>query len=51
LQKTPPDPAALFNRALLYQRLNIPEKARADWDELLKTGDLRPWQDEARHKN
>ena len=32
------DPAARFNRALLYQRLNMPEKAKADWTALARHG-------------
>jgi hypothetical protein len=48
--KTPHDPAALFNRALLYQRLNMPEKAKADWDELLGIEPQNAWGDEARKK-
>jgi tetratricopeptide (TPR) repeat protein len=49
-QKTPPDPVTLFNRALVYQRLNIPERANADWEELLRTEPKGAWADQARTK-
>jgi tetratricopeptide (TPR) repeat protein len=45
-----PDPAALFNRALVYQRLKLPEKAQTDWNELQRTDNQPLWQDEARQK-
>ena len=48
--KAPHDPAALFNRALLYQRLNMPEKAKADWGELLRIEPQNAWGDEERKK-
>jgi tetratricopeptide (TPR) repeat protein len=45
-RKTIADPAAMFDRALLHQRLNIPEKAAADWDELLKWEHQPSWKPE-----
>jgi len=39
---------ALFNRALLYQRLNLREEAKKDWEVYLKKDASSAWAEEAR---
>ena len=39
---------ALFNRALLYQSMNLLSQARADWQKYLEQDPHSPWADEAR---
>lgn len=42
--------AALFNRALLYQRMNLPRQAAADWRRYLELDPNSPWAEEARRR-
>jgi len=44
------DPAVLYNRALLYQRLAMPEQAIGDLTELIQHQPQSLWADEARAK-
>jgi len=41
-------PEAVFNRALLYQRLRLPQQAREAWQRYLQLDAISPWADEAR---
>ena len=50
LQKTPIDATALFNRALLYERLQSFDHAVKDWNAFLQASPSGPWADEARKK-
>jgi CHAT domain-containing protein/tetratricopeptide (TPR) repeat protein len=43
----PANPAALFNRAILYERLYFYDRAIADWEQLLKIEQDPQWKDEA----
>ncbi len=40
---------ALFNRALCYQYLNLPQQAQQDWKTYLDKDGASKWADEARH--
>ncbi len=50
LQREPADTVALFNRALVYERLNTKDKAAADWKTFLKTEKDVYWLAEAQKK-
>ncbi|MBS1790198.1 MAG: CHAT domain-containing protein [Acidobacteria bacterium] len=41
-------PEALFNRALLYQTLNLYQQAREAWEQYLSKDSTSPWAEEAR---
>jgi CHAT domain-containing protein/lipoprotein NlpI len=41
-------PEAVFNRALLYQRMSLPQQARDEWPRYLKQDATSHWADEAR---
>jgi CHAT domain-containing protein len=41
---------ALFNRALLYEKMQLPRKALEDWKEYLKQDSNSGWADEAKKK-
>lgn len=41
---------ALYNRALLYQYLNLPAQAKADWRQYLEKDPHSPWAAEAQEK-
>lgn len=43
----PSNPAALFNRAILYERLYFYDRAIADWEQLLKIEQDPGWRQEA----
>jgi len=43
----PKDPVALFNRAMIYGRMNKPMEASADWDRYLKLDPAGDWAAEA----
>ena len=46
----PANPAALFNRAILYERLYFYDRAIADWEQLLKLEPDQQWKDEAERR-
>jgi CHAT domain-containing protein len=48
LSKQPNDAVALFNRALTYEKLQLPHQASRDWEQLLKLEPRGGWADEAR---
>jgi tetratricopeptide (TPR) repeat protein len=48
LQKSPNDPIALFNRALVSERMYLYRQAVTDWEALLKNEQRGGWADEAR---
>lgn len=50
LQTRPDDKAALFNRALVFERLQRFEDAEQAWDRYLKTDSSGSWADEARQR-
>ena len=50
LQREPTDTVALFNRALVYERLNAKDKAADDWKTFLKTEKDVRWLAEAQKK-
>jgi tetratricopeptide (TPR) repeat protein len=50
LQENPDNPIALFNRALLYERLNLPDRARTDYNTLIKNEKDSGWASEVRGK-
>jgi tetratricopeptide (TPR) repeat protein len=41
-------PEALFNRALVLERLSLGDEARAAWDDYLRVDDQSAWASEAR---
>ncbi len=43
-----PDPAILFNRALTYEKLQLPHEAEKDWERLLKLEPAGGWAEEAK---
>lgn|GEM_PF-1891338 len=47
-QKNPPDPVALFNRALVFDRLGMTNQAHADRSELSNSGKTGGWSDESK---
>jgi tetratricopeptide (TPR) repeat protein len=50
LQQEPANPSALFNRALVYEKIGMKEQAIADLNALLQTEKDRRWADEAQQK-
>ncbi|HZD94247.1 MAG TPA: CHAT domain-containing protein, partial [Candidatus Sulfotelmatobacter sp.] len=46
----PSNPAALFNRAILYERLYFYDRAIADWEQLLKIEPDAQWKEEAERR-
>jgi hypothetical protein len=50
LQREPTNTVALFNRALVYERLNVKDKAADDWKTFLKTEKDVHWLAEAQKK-
>ena len=48
LKQRPKDEVALFNRALLYERLHLPNEAIADLERYLGIESSGPWADDAR---
>jgi len=46
----PSNPAALFNRAILYERLYFYDRAIADWEEFLKLEQDPRWRDEGQRR-
>ena len=40
--------AAIFNRALLYERMMLPQQARDEWRKYLEADSTSPWAEEAR---
>jgi tetratricopeptide (TPR) repeat protein len=50
LQREPTNTVALFNRALVYGRLNVKDKAADDWNTFLKTEKDVHWLAEAQKK-
>src|SRR5947207_4046531 len=48
LRADPNLPEALFNRALILERLGLPQQSREMWDRFLKIDSSSPWADEAR---
>jgi hypothetical protein len=47
LRQSPDDPVALFDRALVYEKLQMMESASADWQALLKVETDPGWRNEA----
>jgi CHAT domain-containing protein/tetratricopeptide (TPR) repeat protein len=50
LAKTPDDPVALFNRALVSERMFLYTQAVNDWEHYLKVDPNGPWAQEARRR-
>lgn len=50
LVKTPDDPVALFNRAIVAESIDMPDQAEADWERLLRVESNGAWADEARER-
>ncbi len=50
LRMAPHDPVALFNRALVYEKLSARENAIADWQELLRSENDPGWAAEANRR-
>lgn len=48
LALAPTMPEALFNRALLYEHLSLPQRAREGWQSYLALDAASPWAEEAR---
>jgi CHAT domain-containing protein/Flp pilus assembly protein TadD len=48
LELDPSMPDALFNRAILYQNMMLPQQAEADWIKYLERDANSPWAEEAR---
>jgi CHAT domain-containing protein len=48
LQRRPEDPVALFNRAIVAEKLNLFQQAVEDWERYLKMDTSSPWAAEAR---
>jgi CHAT domain-containing protein/tetratricopeptide (TPR) repeat protein len=49
LQNHPMDVVARFNRAIVYEKLQMFREATSDWEEFLRTESQGGWADEARH--
>jgi len=50
LELNPSLPEALFNRALLYQQMNLVPQAKEAWQKYLQTDTTSPWAAEARQR-
>ena len=50
IQKDPSNHVALFNRALIFQKLNMISSAVDDWEKLLRVEDDPAWRDEAQRQ-
>jgi len=50
LKKTPDDPVALFNRAIIYEKIHLPNEAIADLEHYLRIDPSGPWADEAKDR-
>jgi tetratricopeptide (TPR) repeat protein len=50
LRADPSLPEALFNRALILERLGLPQQARETWERYLKIDPSSPWATEARER-
>jgi CHAT domain-containing protein len=50
LSKAPDDPVALFNRAIVCERLYLYGQAMEDWGHYLRVDPNGPWADEARQR-
>jgi CHAT domain-containing protein len=50
LAKTPDDPAALFNRAIVYDRVPLYHQAIEDWEHYLRVDRQGSWTGEARQR-
>lgn len=50
LAKTPDDPAALFNRAIVYDRVPLYHQAIEDWEHYLRVDHQGSWTGEARQR-
>jgi len=48
LKQSPNDPVALFDRALIYEKLQMMQSASADWQALLKVEKDAGWRNEAK---
>jgi hypothetical protein len=48
LKSTPDDPVALFNRAILYERMDLRNKAIEDWRHYLRVDGNSEWASEAK---
>ena len=50
LAKAPDDPIALFNRAIVAERIFLFQRAREDWEHYLRIDTSGAWSDEARER-
>jgi len=50
LKIAPDDPVALFNRAIVYQKLNLYSQSIEDWRQYLRVDPNSKWADEARKR-
>jgi CHAT domain-containing protein/cytochrome c-type biogenesis protein CcmH/NrfG len=50
LRKNPNDLTAVFNRALVEERLSLVEEAQKDWEQYLRLDPKGPWSNEARRR-
>ncbi len=50
LQAAPDDPVALFNRAIVYERMNLHTRAIEDWKHYLRVDPNGGWASEARER-
>lgn len=50
LKKTPDDPVALFNRAVIYDKIHLPNEAIKDLEHYLRVDPSGPWADEAKER-
>jgi tetratricopeptide (TPR) repeat protein len=50
LKSTPDDPVALFNRAIVFERMGLGDRAIEDWQHYLKVDPDSGWASEARNR-
>ena len=50
LKSKPDDPVALFNRAIVYERMGLPDRAIGDWQHYLRVDRDAGWISEARKR-
>jgi tetratricopeptide (TPR) repeat protein len=50
LKMAPDDPVALFNRAIVYQRMHLDSQAIEEWRRYLRVDPRSQWADEARRR-